>query len=104
MGWIGGSAVALTSQAAQCRTVAAVLLERLVSHTVVRRSGSTLHWAINGPDDIVDAVPGVRLLIAGSVFDADLFSQVSTGFRVVGKAMSVVPAMAKMAQYHRYAF
>lgn len=74
------------------------------AHTVVRRSGSTLHWAINGPDDIVDAVPGVRLLIAGLVFDADLFSQVSTGFQVVGKAMSVVPAMAKMAQYHRYAF
>ena len=29
-----------------------------VLNTVVRRSGSTLRWAINGPDDIVAAVPG----------------------------------------------
>ena len=46
-------------------------------NAVVRRSGSTLHWAIDGPADIVDAVPGVRLLAWESVFDSDTFEMVS---------------------------
>ena len=29
-----------------------------VVNTIVRRSGSTLHWGIDRPADIVDAVPG----------------------------------------------
>ncbi|WP_330234434.1 class I SAM-dependent methyltransferase [Nocardia sp. NBC_00508] len=72
---------------------------------VVRRSGATLYWAINGPDDIVSAVPGVRQLAAISVFDSESFQRgVSGGYRLMGRVMSLVPAMRMIAQYHRYAF
>jgi methyltransferase (TIGR00027 family) len=46
---------------------------------VVRRSGSILHWGVDTPDDIVQTVPGVRLLAAASVFDTDTFRQVRPG-------------------------
>jgi O-methyltransferase involved in polyketide biosynthesis len=74
------------------------------SNRVVRRSGSTLYWAINGPDDIVKASPGVRLLACVSPFDSDTFKRVPGVYQVMGKVMSLVPAMRYMAQYHRYAF
>jgi O-methyltransferase involved in polyketide biosynthesis len=74
------------------------------TNAVVRRSGSTLHWAINGPDDIIEAVPGVRLLAWVSPFDSDTFKRVPRAYRVMAKVMSLVPAMRYMAQYHRYAF
>lgn len=32
------------------------------TNAVVRRAGATLHWGIDTSDDIVDEVPGVRLL------------------------------------------
>jgi methyltransferase (TIGR00027 family) len=70
----------------------------------VRRSGSTLHWGVDGPDEIVRAVPGVRLLCAVSVFDTDTFMQAPRVNRAVGRVMSLVPALAKMQQFHRYAF
>lgn len=73
-------------------------------NTVVRRSGSTLRWAINGPDDIVEAVPGVRLLAWERWFESDTFAQLPSSSRVLGKVMALVPAMANMSQYHRYAF
>lgn len=74
------------------------------SNSVVRRSGSTLYWGIDGPDDILDAVPGVRLLAWESVFDSDTFDQVSAAVRWLGRAMAGVPTLRNMAQYHRYAF
>lgn len=74
-------------------------------NAVVRRSGSTLHWAINGPDDIVSAVPGVRQLDAISVFDSEAFQHgMSGGYQLIGKLMSLIPAVRMIAQYHRYAF
>jgi hypothetical protein len=75
-----------------------------VINAVVRRSGSKLHWGIDGPDDIIDAVPGVRLLAWESVFDSDTFEMVSPPARRLGRAMAAVPALRTMAQYHRYAF
>ena len=75
-----------------------------VINAVVHRSGSKLHWGIDGPGDIVDAVPGVRLLAWESVFDSDTFDLVSPAFRWLGRAMASVPALRTMAQYHRYAF
>jgi O-methyltransferase involved in polyketide biosynthesis len=75
-----------------------------VINPVVRRSGSKLRWAINGPGDIVDAVPGVRLLAWESVFDSDTFDLLSPVNRWLGRAMAAVPALRTMAQYHRYAF
>lgn len=73
-------------------------------NTVVRRSGSRLHWGIEGPDDILRGVPGVRLLVAMSVFDAEGFSDVPRRYRLLARLMSLVPALKMMAQFHRYAF
>jgi methyltransferase (TIGR00027 family) len=75
-----------------------------VINSVVRRSGSTLRWGIDAPGDIVDAVPGVRLLVWESVFDSDTFDLVSPAVRWLGRVMAVVPGLRTMAQYHRYAF
>jgi O-methyltransferase involved in polyketide biosynthesis len=71
---------------------------------LVRRSGSTLHWAVNSPDDILGSVPGVRLLIAVSLFDASTFRRASAGFRLAKRLVSAVPPLRKALQYHRYAF
>jgi O-methyltransferase involved in polyketide biosynthesis len=73
-------------------------------NAVVRRSGSTLYWGIDGPDDIRDEVPGVRLLAWESPFDSAGFADVAWYYRLMGKVMSVVPSWHYMAQYHRYAF
>lgn len=74
------------------------------SNAVVRRSGARLHWAINGPEDILTAVPGTRLLAWVRWFESDNFLKLPRAYRVLSKAMSLVPAAANMAQYHRYAF
>ncbi|HWT47084.1 MAG TPA: class I SAM-dependent methyltransferase [Mycobacterium sp.] len=72
---------------------------------VVRRSGSTLHWAVNEPNDILHAVPGVQLLEAISVFDTDEFKRLpSGGYRALGKMMRAAPTLRNVAQFHRYAF
>jgi O-methyltransferase involved in polyketide biosynthesis len=74
------------------------------TNAVVRRSGATLHWGIDGPDDIIEAVRGVRLLSWVSALDSDAFDHVPWYYRWTLKAMNVVPALRFMAQYHRYAF
>lgn len=73
-------------------------------NAVVRRSGSTLYWGINRPEDIVDAVEGVRLLAWESPFDTASFQDVAWFYRAMARVMSVAPALRYMAQYHRYAF
>lgn len=75
-----------------------------VLNTVVRRSGSTLRWAINKPEDILHAVPGVRLLAWQRWFESPTFAQLPASARAMGKVMALAPALANMAQYHRYAF
>jgi O-methyltransferase involved in polyketide biosynthesis len=74
------------------------------TNTVVRRSGATLHWGIDGPDDIIEAVPGVRLLAWVSAIDSDAFDHVPWYYRATVKGMPLVPVLRYMAQYHRYAF
>lgn len=74
------------------------------TNTVVRRSGSTLYWAINSPDDIRAGVPGTRLLAWVPVFESDAFSDLSAGYRVMAAVMNRVPVLRTMAQFHRYAF
>jgi O-methyltransferase involved in polyketide biosynthesis len=74
------------------------------TNTVVRRSGATLHWGIDGPDDITEAVPGVRLLAWVSAIDDDAFAHVPWYYRLTLMAMRPVPVLRYMAQYHRYAF
>jgi hypothetical protein len=71
---------------------------------VVRRSGATLHWGIDGPDDIIEAVPGVRLLAWVSAIDSDAFGKVPWYYQATLWAMRLVPVLRYMAQYHRYAF
>jgi O-methyltransferase involved in polyketide biosynthesis len=74
------------------------------SNTVVRRSGATLHWAINGPEDIVRAVPGTRLLAAASPFQTDAIARLPAVYRLMCIVMARTPALRKMAQYQRYQF
>lgn len=74
------------------------------SNPVVRRSGATLHWGIDGPDDIIDAVPGTRLLAWVSAIDDHAFDRVPWYYRTTIKAMRLAPVLRYMAQYHRYAF
>lgn len=74
------------------------------AHTLVRRSGSTLHWAVNCPQDILSRIPGVRLLIAVSFFDASTFNRASAAFRFARHLVRAVPPVYKTLQYHRYAF
>ncbi len=74
------------------------------SNAVVRRSGATLYWGIDGPDDILGAVPGLRLLAWVSPFDSPTFAEVSLPFRVMARVMSLSKTLRYMAQYHRYAF
>jgi O-methyltransferase involved in polyketide biosynthesis len=74
------------------------------THTIVRRSGSTLYWAVNSPADIVDQVPGVRFLTAVTFFDASTFSRASAAFRLAKHLVRAVPPLRRTLQYHRYAF
>jgi O-methyltransferase involved in polyketide biosynthesis len=73
-------------------------------NAVVRRAGAKLFWGIDGPDVILQAVPGTRLLAWISTFDSDTFKRVPAAYRVMAKVMSWVPALRYMSQYHRYAF
>lgn len=74
------------------------------TQTLVRRSNSTLYWAVNRPDDILDRVPGLRLLAATTFFDASTFARVAGPFQVAKRLVRAVPALRKSLQYHRYAF
>lgn len=73
----------------------------------VRRSGSILRWGVDRPDEIVRAVPGLRLQSAMSVLDAleaESFRHATRVNRTVGRVLSLVPALVNMQQFHRYTF
>ena len=74
------------------------------TNRVVTRAGATLRWGIDGPDDILAAVPGTRLLAWISVFESEAFRAIPGPYRLMGKVMSALPTLRYMAQYHRYAF
>jgi hypothetical protein len=74
------------------------------SNVVVRRSGATLQWAINRPEDIARAVPGIRLLAAVSAFQTDTIARLPAVYRLMSTAMALIPALRTMAQYQRYEF
>lgn len=81
-----------------------VAIKSQKTQTLVRRSGSTLHWAVNNPQDVLDQVPGVRLLNVVTLFDASTFSRASTVFRLAKHVLRFVPPVRNSLQYHRYAF
>lgn len=74
------------------------------TQTLMRRTGSTLHWVVNSPQDILTQVPEVRLLTAVTFFDASTFSRASLAFRLAKQLARVVPSLRRTLQYHRYAF
>lgn len=74
------------------------------TNTVVTRAGARLHWGIDGPEEILDAVPGLRLLQWMSFFESPTFAQVPLAYRMMARAMSVSSKLRYMAQFHRYAF
>lgn len=74
------------------------------TQTLVRKTGSTLYWAVNRPEDILSKVPGTRLLAAATLFDASTAARASTPFKVLGRAVRAVPPLRNALQYHRYGF
>lgn len=74
------------------------------THRLQRQSGSTLHWAVNSPADIVNRVSGVRLLTAVTFFDASTFGRASAVFRLARPLVRALPPLRRAFQYHRYAF
>jgi methyltransferase (TIGR00027 family) len=74
------------------------------TNRVVTRAGATLHWGIDGPDEILEAVPGTRLLAWVSALEVDGFAKVPLYYRVTLGVMKTLPVLRYMAQYHRYAF
>ncbi|HZQ33009.1 MAG TPA: class I SAM-dependent methyltransferase, partial [Mycobacterium sp.] len=75
-----------------------------VFNRVLRRAGARWQWAVDGPDDILRTVPGVRLLSGISAFDAEGFRVAPRPYRVMARVLSLVPALKRMEQFHRYAF
>ena len=74
------------------------------TNRVVTRAGAKLHWGIDGPYEILEAVPGLRLLAYVSPFDSPTFARVAPRYRVMARVMSAFKKLRYMAAYHRYAF
>lgn len=74
------------------------------TNRVITRSGSTLGWAVNGPDDILTRVPKVRLMVAVSMFEADTVQRLPKGYRRVARLASRISPLRRSIQFHRYAF
>lgn len=74
------------------------------TQTLVRKTGSTLYWAVNSPQDILSNVPGTRLLASATLFDASTASRASKRFKVLGRAVRGVRPLRNALQYHRYGF
>ncbi|PRC42721.1 methyltransferase, partial [Mycobacterium sp. ITM-2017-0098] len=74
------------------------------TQTLVRKTGSTLYWAVNSPEDILSTVPGTRLLASATLFDASTASRTSAPFKALGRAIRILPPVRNAIQYHRYAF
>jgi O-methyltransferase involved in polyketide biosynthesis len=74
------------------------------SNTVVRWSGSEVAWSVDEPEEILAAVPGTRLLMASSIFDADTVQRLTKGYQRFARMASRTPVLRKIVQLHRYAF
>jgi O-methyltransferase involved in polyketide biosynthesis len=74
------------------------------THRLQRSSGSTLHWAVNRPNEILDRIPALRLLADATFFDASTFSRVPAQFRRSSGPLRAIRPLRRMFQYHRYAF
>ena len=84
--------------------VAVSLKKKQKTQSLVRTSGSTLHWAVNSPQDILDKIPDLRLLAAATFFSASTYSRASKGLQAAKRAVRLVPPLNKALQYHRFAY
>ena len=71
---------------------------------VVRQSGSTLHWAVNSPSDILRAVPGTQLLSSIPALDPELLARAPRRYRLAARLLTPLPPVRKAQQFYRYAF
>ena len=67
-------------------------------------SKAQIDKGIDGPYEILEAVPGLRLLAYVSPFDSPTFARVAPRYRVMARVMSAFKKLRYMAAYHRYAF
>ena len=74
------------------------------THRLQRQSGSTLHWAVNKPSDVLDRLSGARLVDGVTFFDASTFGRASGVFRVMRQLVRPLPPLRRTFQYHRYAY
>lgn len=74
------------------------------TNRVITHSGSTLGWTVNRPEEVLAAVPGLRLISAASMFGADTVERLPKGQRRVAKVASRTPGLRKIIQFHRYGF
>ncbi len=74
------------------------------TQSLVRTSGSTLHWAVNSPQAILENLPELRLLCAATFFSASTYRRASPGLQAAKRAVRLVPPLNKALQYHRFAF
>ncbi len=74
------------------------------TQSLVRTSGSVLHWAVDSPQDILTKLPDIRLLAAATFFTASTYSRTGKGLQALKRAVRLVPPLRTSLQYHRYAF
>jgi methyltransferase (TIGR00027 family) len=70
---------------------------------VVRQSGSTLRWSVEGPSDILRAVPGTRLVSSIPYLDPDLLARAPRRYRLTARLLTPFPLVKKASQFYRYA-
>ena len=74
------------------------------TNKIVSKSGSTLGWSVSGPERILACVPGVRLLQAVSLFQADTVQRLPRTYRLLAGSAGRTPALRNIIQLHRYGF
>ncbi len=69
----------------------------------VRKANATMHWAVEGPQDLLSIHPRLRCTTALSALDMT-GPGLPRGFRVAARLMKLVPGMANAAAFYRLAF
>ncbi|MDP0397876.1 class I SAM-dependent methyltransferase [Tsukamurella strandjordii] len=73
-------------------------------HKLNRTTGSTLHWGVNRPAEVLADVPELRAVDDRSFFDASTFPRDSRLLSALGRLGRVLPPVRNAVQYHRYGF
>ncbi|MFC4007868.1 class I SAM-dependent methyltransferase [Nonomuraea purpurea] len=70
----------------------------------VRRAGATMHWAIDGPADLLAIHPKLRCVSALSAFDAAGFGTLSLPYRIMFWLAELLPSLKRTAVIYRLEF